>query len=102
MTGLIIRRLARLAAMSAALPLMALCVFAQQPAATPASAPALPKVVMPFTSYSFDDVYRGEVVSQIFNIKNAGTADLVIKDFTVSCSCEVVDWDRIIPPGKEG
>jgi len=102
MTALIIKRLTRLAAVSATLPLIALCVFAQQPTAAPAPSSALPKVVMPFTSYTFNDVYRGEVVSQIFIIKNAGTADLVIKDFTVSCSCEVVDWDRVIPPGKEG
>jgi hypothetical protein len=102
MTASIAKLLTRLAAVSTTLPLIALCAFAQQPTAAPASQPSLPKVVMPFTSYSFNDVYRGEVVSQIFIIKNAGTADLIIKDFTVSCSCEVVEWDKVIPPGKEG
>src|SRR6185503_15357007 len=98
MIALAIQRLTRVAAVGAALPLIALCVLAQQPAAAPAPS-SLPKVVIPFTSYTFDDVYRGEVVSQMFVIKNIGTADLVIKDFTVSCSCEVVEWDRVIPPG---
>ena len=102
MTAWNIKRLTGLAAVGATLPLIALCVFAQQPPAAPQSPPSLPKAVLPFTSYTFDDVYRGEVISQIFVIKNAGTADLVIKDFTVSCSCEVVEWDRVIPPGKEG
>ena len=93
----------RLTSASVILLLIVVSAFSQQqPAAAPASSPALPRVVMPFTSYTFNDVYRGEVVSQIFVIKNAGTADLVIKDFTVSCSCEVVEWDRVIPPGKEG
>ena len=102
MTVLIIRPLTRLAAASAILLLIALCVFAQQPTAAPVPSSSMPKAVMPFTSYTFNDVYRGEVVSQIFVIKNAGTADLIIKDFSVSCSCEVVEWDRVIPPGKEG
>ena len=102
MTAWIIKRVSRVGAISATLPLIALCVFAQQPSAAPATSLSSPKVVIPFTSYTFNDVYRGEVVSQIFIIKNAGTADLIIKDFTVSCSCEVVEWDRSIPPGKEG
>lgn len=61
-----------------------------------------PKAVVPFTSFKFGDVYRGEVISQIFVIRNEGGADLQIKDFQGTCGCEVTRWDRVIPPGKEG
>jgi hypothetical protein len=61
-----------------------------------------PKAVVPFTSFKFGDVYRGEVISQIFVIRNEGGADLQIKDFQGACGCEVTRWDRVIPPGKEG
>ncbi|MFP5264293.1 MAG: hypothetical protein ACLGJB_20610 [Blastocatellia bacterium] len=54
---------------------------AQQPAATPPVAPAAPKMVVPFNSFNFGDVYKGEVISHIFVIRNEGTADLQIKDF---------------------
>jgi hypothetical protein len=52
--------------------------YAQQPAASPAVAP---KMVAPFTSFNFGDVYKGEVISHIFVIRNEGSADLQIKDF---------------------
>jgi hypothetical protein len=62
----------------------------------------VPRAVIPFTSFDFGDVYRGEVISQIFVVKNAGNADLVITDLIPTCSCEVTSSDRLIPPGKEG
>jgi len=61
-----------------------------------------PKAIVPFTSFSFGDVYTGEVISQIFVIKNDGDADLLIRDFKGDCGCTVTRSDRIIPPGKEG
>jgi hypothetical protein len=49
----------------------------------PASRPRpAPKAVTPFTSFNFGDVYSGEVISQIFVIKNEGDSDLLITDFT--------------------
>ena len=42
------------------------------------------KAVLPFKSFNFGDVYKGEVISYIFVIRNEGTADLQIKDFTAS------------------
>jgi hypothetical protein len=39
--------------------------------------PPAPKAVVPFTSFAFGDVYRGEDISQIFVIRNEGDADLV-------------------------
>ncbi len=47
-------------------------------------------------------MYTGEVISQIFTIKNEGDADLLIKDFKGTCGCTVTRSDTVIPPGKEG
>jgi hypothetical protein len=69
--------------------------------ARPAARPA-PRAIVPFTSFTFGDVYRGENISQIFVIRNEGDADLEIKDFKSGCGCEVARWDKVIPPGKEG
>ncbi|MFY9553577.1 MAG: hypothetical protein WAV47_02535 [Blastocatellia bacterium] len=41
----------------------------------------VPRAVTPFTSFSFGDVYTGEVISQIFVIRNEGDGELQIKDF---------------------
>jgi hypothetical protein len=61
-----------------------------------------PRAVVPFTSFNFGDVYTGEIISQIFVIKNDGDAELLIKDFKADCGCTVTRSDRAIPPGKEG
>lgn len=63
---------------------------------------AEPRAVVPFTSYEFGEVYTGETISQIFIIRNEGTADLVVKEFKTGCSCSVTEFDRVIPPGKQG
>ena len=67
-----------------------------------AAARPAPKAVVPFTSFKFGDVYRGEVISQIFVIRNEGDADLQLRDFQSGCGCEVTRSDKVIPPGKEG
>jgi uncharacterized protein DUF1573 len=69
---------------------------------TLAAARPAPKIVVPFTSFTFGDVYRGETISQIFVIRNEGDADLEIRDFKTGCGCEVARSDKVIPPGKEG
>ena len=61
-----------------------------------------PRAIVPFTSFSFGDVYTGEVISQIFVIKNDGDAELLITDFKGDCGCTVTRSDRVIPRGKEG
>jgi hypothetical protein len=61
-----------------------------------------PKIVVQSTSFEFGDVYRGEIISHEFVIRNEGRADLVIKEFTAGCGCSVTEADRVIPPGKEG
>lgn len=85
--------------------LLAVCgaaaVHAQQSSTASSSAP-MPKIVVPFTSYDFGEITKGEVISQVFVVRNQGTADLMIRDFTADCTCEVVSADRTIPPGQEG
>src|ERR1700730_3009436 len=61
-----------------------------------------PRAVVPFNGFSFGDVYRGEVISQIFIIRNEGDAELQIKDFKGDCGCAAIRSDKVIPPGKEG
>jgi uncharacterized protein DUF1573 len=61
----------------------------------------VPRIVVPFTGFDFGDIYKGEVISQIFVIRNEGDADLNL-EFSAACACEVTAVDRVIPPGKEG
>jgi hypothetical protein len=61
-----------------------------------------PRAVTPSTAFSFGDIYRGEIISQIFVVKNDGDAELKLTDFKTGCGCEVTSWDKSIPPGKEG
>jgi hypothetical protein len=61
-----------------------------------------PRAVTSSTSFSFGDVYRGEIISQIFVVRNNGDAELKLTDFTTGCGCEVASWDKSIPAGKEG
>src|ERR1044071_9259863 len=75
---------------------------AQQATGAVTTAPPAPRLVTPFTSFSFGDVYRGEVISHIFIIRNEGSADLLVKDFVAGCGCSVANADKVIPPGKEG
>lgn len=65
--------------------LIAACLLAWvRPACAQQVAEAAPKAVLPVVTYKFGDVNRGEAISYIFAIKNEGTADLVIKEFTPS------------------
>lgn len=67
-----------------------------------ASGQRAPRAVIPSTSFSFGDVYRGEIISQIFVVKNDGDAELELTNFQGTCGCEVTRWDKSVPPGKEG
>ncbi|HST22666.1 MAG TPA: DUF1573 domain-containing protein [Blastocatellia bacterium] len=88
--------------LAAVVLILALQAQAQQLTSEGAKLPPAPHLYAPFTSFDFGDVYKGEIISHIFVIKNEGTADLVIKDFAGGCGCEVVSADTVISPGKEG
>jgi len=64
--------------------------------------PSTPRAYVPITSYDFGDIYKGEVISQLFVIRNEGDADLRIESLSAGCGCSVIDSDRVIPPGGEG
>jgi hypothetical protein len=98
MKSVIIRLKATAVAITLAL---AASVEAGQSAAT-VSTSAAPKAITPSTSFDFGDIYRGETISYVFIIRNEGSADLVVKDFSAGCGCSVAESDRVIPPGKEG
>ena len=66
------------------------------------SARPAPKASIPYTSFNFGDVYTGDVISQIFVLKNEGNADLLVGGFKADCGCTVARSDSIIPPGQEG
>lgn len=61
-----------------------------------------PRAYVPFSSYDFGDIYKGELISQLFVIRNEGDADLRIEGLSSGCGCSVIDSDRVIPPGSEG
>lgn len=82
--------------------ILALQAQAQQLTSEGAKMPPAPHAFVPFNSFDFGDIYKGEIISHIFVIKNEGTADLVIKDFAGGCGCEITSADRVIPPGREG
>lgn len=63
---------------------------------------AAPRAVTPLLAFNFGDVYTGDVISQIFVIRNDGDADLLITDVTSGCGCSVARADKVIAPGKEG
>src|SRR6185295_11933415 len=60
------------------------------------------RAYVPINSYDFGDIYKGELISQIFIIRNEGDAALRIDSFSTGCGCSVIDSDRVIAPGKEG
>src|SRR5215813_13860858 len=60
-----------------------------------------PRAVIPYTSFNFGDVYTGEVISQLFLIKNEGDAELQIKEFKGDCGCTVVHSEKVIAPGHD-
>lgn len=62
----------------------------------------VPRAVVSIATYDFGDVYKGEVISQLFLIRNEGDAELRIESVTTGCGCSVVDSDRIFAPGQEG
>ncbi|HWN98483.1 MAG TPA: DUF1573 domain-containing protein [Blastocatellia bacterium] len=74
---------------------------APQAATTKRSAP-VPRAVVPLDSYDFGDVFKGELISQLFVIRNEGEAELRIDNLTTGCGCSVIDSDKVLAPGHEG
>jgi hypothetical protein len=77
---------------------LAVSVFSQTGTQAAGSSP---RAVVPVTAHNFGDVYKGEIISQVFVIKNVGSADLTV-DLIPLCGCEVTEVDKVVAPGKEG
>ncbi|HEU4386533.1 MAG TPA: DUF1573 domain-containing protein, partial [Blastocatellia bacterium] len=52
--------------------------------------------------HDFGELKAGTPLKYSFVVKNTGDADLVINSVTPSCGCTATDFDKLIPPGKEG
>jgi hypothetical protein len=66
------------------------------------SAPGAPKLVIVHTEHNFGQVKAGESHTHTFTFKNAGTADLLIKNVLPGCGCTAGDFTKVVPPGQEG
>jgi hypothetical protein len=75
---------------------LAVPVFAQAPAA------GKPKIEMLSLEYDFGQLYRQDKWVHVFEVTNAGTANLEIKAVNPSCGCTTVKFDRLITPGQTG
>ncbi|MBN1106156.1 MAG: DUF1573 domain-containing protein [Deltaproteobacteria bacterium] len=61
-----------------------------------------PRMILPESVYDAGEVKEGAVVSHTFKVLNRGDRDLKIEDVRVDCGCSTVEFDRSIPPGREG
>jgi len=76
-----------------------LCVAA---AAQGKPAGKAPKVVVDQKTIQVGEILEQQNVEHTYIIKNAGNAELQIISVKPSCGCSVADFDKAIPPGKEG
>ncbi|MFZ5788791.1 MAG: DUF1573 domain-containing protein [Acidobacteriota bacterium] len=76
---------------------------AQQPAAG-AAKPAGPKPVIEVAEKvrDFGQVAKGDKITAVFAVKNAGDALLEITQVRPTCGCTVASYDKSVPPGGTG
>lgn len=73
------------------------------PAAAPAATPAAgPRIVATDSIRDVGKVSKGEKIKLDFEIKNQGTAELVIQEVRPSCGCTVASFDAKVAPGASG
>lgn len=71
-------------------------------AAAPAAAPGAHLMFLA-PQYNFGTIAPGAVVRHTFELRNTGTAPLVISTIGVSCGCTTPNWTKTpIAPGKVG
>ena len=61
-----------------------------------------PKLEIASLQHDFGQVVPGMALKYTFQIRNLGTADLVIKSVVPGCGCTTSDFDKVIAPGHEG
>ncbi len=62
----------------------------------------VPKMVLKEQLFDFKQVYEGQIVAHVFPTFNHGTDTLRIEKVKTTCSCSVVSFDSVIPPGGQG
>ncbi|MBI4469684.1 MAG: DUF1573 domain-containing protein [Acidobacteria bacterium] len=65
-------------------------------------AESAPKLVLATPKHYFGEVKPGTPLNHSFVLKNEGTSDLQVLSVAPGCGCTTTDYDRVIPPGKEG
>ncbi len=59
-----------------------------------------PRIEVEVERFDMGDMVNGAVVTRELEIRNTGTADLVIQQVTTSCSCTTAEVEpTVIPPG---
>lgn len=67
-----------------------------------ATSGGVPKLVVEKTEFNAGEVREGDPVKHSFVFRNDGNADLEIKNVVLTCGCETVDYDKVVPAGKSG
>lgn len=61
-----------------------------------------PKLSVEKPEHDFGKVEEGKEVTYTFQIKNEGTADLLIKNVSPACGCTASDFSKVVAPGQAG
>ena len=61
-----------------------------------------PKMVLNEQLIDFKDVIEGKAIAHSFEVFNEGDEPLKIEQVKPDCSCSVAQFDRLIPPNKQG
>ena len=61
-----------------------------------------PKLAIASFEHNFGSVKAGTPLTFTFKVKNAGDADLEIKNVAPSCGCTSSEFDKVVAAGKEG
>jgi hypothetical protein len=64
--------------------------------------PAGPSAEFPDKHHSFGDVVQGRRVEHVFEVRNRGSADLVLDKVEASEVLTVESYDKVVPPGGSG
>jgi hypothetical protein len=61
-----------------------------------------PLLLVTETEIDLGDLPKGSSADARFELRNAGNADLVVREVRTGCSCAVAEYDEVIKPGEVG
>ena len=82
--------------------IVSLFFFCMAPDMISAQTKDSPKMVLNEQLVDFKDVIEGKDITHSFQVFNEGDEPLKIEQVKPDCSCSVVQFDRLIPPNKQG